>query len=209
MRKLSMLAAGFLLHGMAMAQPFLIHRADSLKEAGDLVQSFLCYRMVHSNAPTEPQYAYELAQIAALMYSPQAADTSFYYLEKALALDSSIQVLMDPQLYYLTTDARWAALEQNQVAKYEAAHGQLPYPDFARALWDMIRRDQALRFFHRPMERQIREGSPTPPILYPLTYMGVEIRAQNLPALEDWVARYGWPKRSEFPDETADVAALI
>ncbi|HAP64116.1 MAG TPA: hypothetical protein DCR93_33080, partial [Cytophagales bacterium] len=209
MYKTIILAAGLLLSGAAMAQPNLVHQADSLKKAGDLVSAYQCYRLLHRQHPEQPQHAYALAQIAALMYSPAAADSGFYYLEKALSQDTTVQALMDPELYYLSTDARWAALEQRQVAKYEVAHGPLPLPEFASALWAMIRRDQALRYFQRPMERQIRQGNPIPVVLYPLTYFGVQVRAQNLPELERLIAEYGWPRNSDFPDQTAHVATLI
>ena len=192
-----------------MAQMPLQHRADSLKMAGDLEGAYRAYRALYDQAGRQAEHAYALAQVTALMYNPWVADSSFYFLKKALQHNTTVYALMDAELYFLTLDPRWEKIEAKQLARYEAHHGKIPHPEFAKALWAMIRRDQALRYFQRIGEQQMRQGEAAPAAHFPLSYFGVQLREQNLPELEKLIATYGWPKTSEFPGETANVAALI
>ncbi len=193
----------------AVSQTASTERADSLKNAGDVYNAFLAYRAIHEQNPNDGKNTYQLATMAALMYNPMGLDTAFRYMKKALSGDSSIYVIMDSQLFHMTTDARWESLKNNQVDKYEAKNGAIRNREFAEALWLMVMRDQAFRYFQRQAEREIMNGGPVNPMLYPLTYFGEVEKSKNLALLEELIAKYGWPKRSEFPEVTADVAALI
>lgn len=63
------------------------------------------------------EISYKIASTSALLWTSHMRDTSFYFLNFALANDSSLDVLHNPDFLSLIDDPRWEKIEDAQIKK--------------------------------------------------------------------------------------------
>lgn len=178
-------------------------RADSLLQAGDVAECILLYRQVLDSGPENQSSSYNLACAYALSWKQ---DSAFHFLNLALERDTTVRVLTDPDLLGLVEDDRWAAIEDQQVAKVEAKYGAYPNQELARELWRMSMKDQAYYYHLKVAENK---GGRTSPLVYALWDLKGKINQENEERLEAIIAEHGWPKVSEVKGAAAQAAFLI
>ncbi len=178
--------------------------ADSLRLEGELEAAIEAYESLLTEDPENSDLRYNLACTYALQWRN---DSAFEELEQALAKDSSLYVLTDPDLLGLTADsARWEAMERTQWAKYEAKNGPVARPELARALLRMRMHDQAYYYHLEVAEQKLGRQSPVTRALWDLKSRINEDNKQRLLAI---LAEDGWPKRSEVGGSAAGAAFLV
>ncbi len=185
-------------------------KADSLKQVGLLVAAYSEYISLMAEHPSD-DLAYEIANTAALLWTSQMRDTSFYYLSKALQTDSTLEVLYDPQFLSLIDDKRWAEIEDHQIQKYSAKFGPIKNELFARELFRMIIKDQGLMYAGNIERRKYIQngGYFSTPAIFPVLAMEERHMKENKQKLLELLDQYGWPTATEVTEYAAAGAALI
>lgn len=175
-------------------------KGDSLFDVGDLKGAILEFKNSFTEDPQNAKIAYSLASAFAL---DKQIDSAFHYLFISTEKDSTTDCLTDADFYFLMQDKRWTKVEDRQMKKIKF---QYKYPEVSKELWRMIIKDQA---FYRHVfltEDLIGTGSPIAKGLWELKHI-LNIKNQN--RLEEIIAKYGWPKISEFGRRAAGSAFLI
>ena len=130
--------------GISYGQDFS-RQADSLKNEGLLMLALQKhYAALAQNKSTETHY--KMASIYALLWTAQARDSAFVYLNYALKKDSTLKVLYEPSFLSLIDDQRWKDIEESQLSKYETANEPIRNKPFARELFRMIIKDQGFMY---------------------------------------------------------------
>jgi len=184
-------------------QNFNPSKAEELRASGDLKGAIAERQARFSENPHDYDNAYRLAALFSL---DRKRDSAFYYLDYALRGDTSVQVLSDPDFYFLVEDARWNDLEARQIEKVEAKYGSYPFPDRSKKLWRMSMKDQAYYYHIEVAEKQLPKGSP---VLRALWDLKEKLNAENLRELEAMIEAHGWPTLSDVKGSAAQAAFLI
>ena len=202
MQQISTLILMFLLSFSVVAQK----SGDQYKAEGKLDSALLVYGMQYMQNPTNADNTYKLAAILALMYQ---VDTACYFLEQALANNSSLRPLTNPDFYALTSSSRWERIENLQLEKYQAKHGELKNPIYAKKLLRMIMQDQSLDYYIDLAKSDFMQKGYAPHWYYPLGAYKQHIGATNFTKMEILIKEYGWPTYSMVGDLAADAPLLI
>ena len=184
-------------------QDFQVSSVDSLKEAGDLRGAIDAGQKQFRNNPNDMNNAYNLACNFSIS---RQVDSAFHYLKWALDGDTSVRVLTDPDLFFISKDERWKEIEDMQVEKVEAKFGEYPNLELSKELWSMSMKDQAYYYHIQLADKQIDRFSPINRALWDLKS---KLNEENLTRLEAIIAEHGWPKISEVKGSAAQAAFLI
>lgn len=209
MKKITIFCISFISMQMAFGQSN-INEADSLMEQGLLVPALEKY-VTAFQQEASPNLSYKIATTCALLWTHQMRDTAFYFLDRALKTDSTLEVLYDPHFLSLIDDPRWKKVEDDQIQKYESVNGPIRNEPFTRELFRMIIKDQGFMYAGNIERRKyIRNGGYfSTPAIFPVLAMeekNMEENQKNIFALLD---TYGWPTTSEVTEYAAAGAALI
>ena len=152
-----------------------------------------------------PELLYKMASTAALLWTSEMRDTSFFFLKNALDQDSTLKVLYDPDFLSLIDDPRWAEIETTQINKYEAKHGAIKNKPFAQQLFRMIIRDQGFMYAGN-IERKkciANGGYFSTPAIFPLLAQEEKNKKENETKLLQLLDKYGWPTTSQVTEYAA------
>ena len=180
--------------------------ADSLRSEGLLDAAIIEYKDEFKKDKSNTQNIYDLAAALALTYQK---DKVFYYLEFALAQDSSLWVLADPDMIGMIGDPRWKQIETQQLEKYQQAEGSLADPEYAAQLCQIIMKDQALDYQIHMARKFYMQNGTFPHWHYPVAKMKQEIGADNFNTMQRLLEENGWPKYSTVGDLAADAVLLV
>jgi hypothetical protein len=188
----------------------LIHEADSLKSQGLLMPALMKYAEAMSQNPS-PEISYDIASVTALLWTSQMRDTSFYYLNYALELDSTLNALHDPDFLSLIDDPKWGEIEDTQFEKYQVKHGPIENVPFAKELFRMIIKDQGFMYAGNIERRKYMQngGYFSTPSIFPVLAMEEENKLENEKRLLELLDLYGWPTAASVTEYAAAGAALI
>lgn len=181
-------------------------KGDSLRKAGALEAAYMAYGAEFYQDLSNTEVAYKLASTLALT---NQVDTSFFFLNMALQQNSSLRPLSDSDFLNLSTDPRWATVEQDQLRKYEAANGELKKPEYALKLIRMIIKDQALDYHKDLGTRDFAKNGYAPHWFFMINKTKSALNAENLKEMNQLLAEYGWPKYSDVGDLAADALLLV
>lgn len=179
---------------------------DSLKQAGDLQNAIVAYRMGFKEAPGNGENTYKLAGAYALMYQK---DSAFYYLTIALENDDSLWPLVDSDLYALTEDTRWTAIEAGQIRKHQETHDDLKQPEYAKRLLRLIIKDQVMDYYIDQAKVYYMQNGTAPHWYFPLGRAKQKIGENNFEDMKALVEQYGWPTYSTVGELAADAPLLV
>ena len=202
MKKISLILVMALCTHATMAQS----KGDSLRRAGALEAAYMAYGADFYQNPGNADVAYKLASTLALT---NLVDTSFFFLNIALQENSSLRPLSDSDFLNLSTDPRWAAVEQGQLRKYEAANGKLKKPEYALKLIRMIIKDQSYGYHMNFGRNEFGKNGYAPHWFFMLNKAKSDLNAENLEEMNELLAEYGWPKYSDVGDLAADAPLLV
>lgn len=181
-------------------------KGDSLRRAGALEAAYMAYGAEFYQDPSNADVAYKLASTLSLT---NLVDTSFFFLNIALQQNSSLRPLSDSDFLNLSTDPRWANVEQGQLRKYEAANGKLKKPEYALKLIRMIIKDQALDYHMDLGKRDFAKNGYAPHWFFTINKTKAKFNAENFREMNQLLEEYGWPKYSDVDDLAADAPLLI
>ncbi len=209
MKKITALLLAIVFAQIAFGQD-QISKGDSLKNDGLLMPALMEYAEAMAQQPSG-ELSYRIASTTALMWSSPMRDTSFFFLNQALAGDSSLKPLYDPDFLSLIEDPRWEKIEDDQIKKYEAKNGAIKNEPFARALFRMIIKDQGFMYAGNiERAKYIQNGGYfSTPAIFPVLAMEEENKKENIINLTQLLDQYGWPTTSEVTEYAAAGAALI
>ncbi|MFA6150565.1 MAG: DUF6624 domain-containing protein [Chitinophagaceae bacterium] len=181
-----------------------LNKADSLYKEGQLMATIDEYNKMYNSDSTNYTIVYNLACAYAQGRMP---DKAYRFLNLAVNLNTTEAALCDPDFLPLKKDKRWEDFEKNLVAqiqkKYEHPIGD---EEYARKLWRMKARDQALYTDIQLAEKKIHRNSS---IVYALWDVKENYNQQNQLQLEALIAKKGWPKISQVGAEGGSAAFLI
>ena len=209
MKKTIILSFSIIFFQVAMGQG-QSHEADSLKKQGLLMPALMNYASMFSKNPSR-EISYQIASTAALLWTSQMRDTSFYFLNHAIQYDSTLDVLYDPQFLSLIDDPRWEKVEDAQIRKYEAKNEPIRNEPFARELFRMIIKDQGFMYAGNIERRKyMRNGGYfSTPAIYPILALEEINMKENEKRLIELLDNFGWPTTSEVTEYAAAGAALV
>ena len=184
--------------------------ADSLKDQGLLMPALMKYADAMAQNPSA-DISYKIASTSALLWTSHMRDTSFYFLNFALANDSSLDVLHNPEFLSLIDDKRWGKIEDTQIQKYEAKNGTIRNKPFTRELFRMIIKDQGFMYAGNIERKKYMKngGYFSTPAIFPILAMEEKNLKANELRLIQLLDQYGWPTASEVTEFAAAGAALI
>ncbi|GGK38684.1 MULTISPECIES: DUF6624 domain-containing protein [Flavobacteriaceae] len=195
--------------GISYGQEFT-QQADSLKNEGLLMPALQKqYAALAQNTSTETYY--KMASIYALLWTAQARDSAFVYLNNALKKDATLKVLYDPSFLSLIEDKRWEKIEDSQLSKYESENEFIRNKTFARELFRMIIKDQGFMYSGNIERKKYMQngGFFSTPAIYPILAMEEKNHKENTEKLLNLLDKYGWPTASQVTEYAAAGAALI
>ncbi|HOW86273.1 MAG TPA: hypothetical protein P5119_09780 [Candidatus Aminicenantes bacterium] len=177
---------------------------ERLRNEGDIPGAIAEYQKAYAQNPGDPKNVYNLACALSI---GRRLDECFEFLAKAVALESSLAPLIEPDLVTARLDKRWTAFEGGLMAKLEAG-AQLSVKDveYAKALWKLRAWDQAFFLEVGIAGRKIGMRSSVVEALWAFKFMVQERNQAELAAL---VARKGWPRVREVGSEAAMGAYLV
>ena len=195
--------------GISYGQDFT-RQADSLKNEGLLMPALQKhYAALAENKSIETKY--KMASVYALLWTSQARDSAFVYLNHALKKDSTLKVLYDPTFLSLIEDQRWENIEESQLSKYESANELIRNKPFARQLFRMIIKDQGFMYAGNIERKKYMQngGYFSTPAIYPILAMEEKNHKENTEKLLKLLDKNGWPTASHVTEYAAAGAALI
>jgi len=145
-------------------------------------------------------YAPNLYELSALYSITQKKDSAYMYLTHSLSVDSTINVLVNPDFHFICKDTRWQDIQSNQISKFEAINGKLTNLPLAIKLWEMKMKDQSYYVFMDDSKPEEEEK-----------YWKIKdsINKINLYELDSIIRKSGWPKISEVGKDGSVSAFLI
>ena len=197
------LTFGILIFGNAISQPFEKSKADSLRDAGNLKLAIEEYAKLYEQDSTNGNNTYNYAAALAL---DRQIDTAFHFLNIATDKDTSVQVLNDPDFYFLIGDDRWSKLQDKIINRVEAKYGKYQDVELSKELWTMQIKDQAFYYHIDVAERTVGRESP---IISALGELKKIINDQNLNRIIEIIDAQGWPKKSVVEGSAATTVFLI
>lgn len=178
--------------------------AVSLRDEGKLVEAIKVFAEQYKENPKDRRNTYNYACALALN---QQVDTAFHYLNIAIAKDTSVQALNDPDFYFLTKDKRWAELEDKLVERVEAKFGKYENLALSKELWKMKIIDQAF-YYHLQVADKVTERNPI--IASAIWELKKQLNANNVERVEAIIAEEGgWPKKSIIKGSAASTVFLV
>jgi rubrerythrin len=152
-----------------------------------------------------------MASIYALLWTAQARDSAFVYLNYALKKDSTLKVLYEPSFLSLIDDQRWKDIEESQLSKYETANEPIRNKPFARELFRMIIKDQGFMYVGNIERKKYMQngGYFSTAAIYPILAMEEKNHKENNEKLFELLDKNGWPTASNVTEYAAAGAALI
>jgi hypothetical protein len=181
-------------------------KADKLRQEGKLEAAIEAYKDDYYMSPKNWKNTYDLACAYALIYQK---DSAFHYLDIALKNDNSLWALADSDLYALTDDTRWLAIENNQIKKFQENNGTLEQPLYTKELLKIIIKDQALDYYIDQAKRYYMEKGHIPQWYHPLGSIKQKIVQENYNLMQKLLETYGWPKYSKVGELAADAPLLV
>ena len=207
MKKLNQfLFISLLLSTKLFAQDFIIIKspADSLREIGDMPNALIEFQKIYQKDATDQNNIYNYSCALSIMGKN---DSAFFYLRKAVSMDSSTTALTDPDFLKLRQDKRWEDFENFVIQLYELKDGKpIKDKEYAKKLWKMLAKDQAYYDDLKIVETKIGKQSTVAKTLWVLKSIYNE---ENLKELESLIAKRGWPKSTEVGGRAAGAAFLI
>ena len=197
------LTFGILIFGNAISQPFEKSKADSLRDAGNLKLAIEEYAKLYEQDSTNGNNTYNYAAALAL---DRQIDTAFHFLNIATDKDTSVQVLNDPDFYFLIGDDRWSKLQDKIINRVEAKYGKYQDVELSKELWTMQIKDQAFYYHIDVAERTVGRESP---IISALGELKKIINDQNLNRIIEIIDAQGWPKKCVVEGSAATMVFLI
>ena len=185
-------------------------QADSLKNEGLLMPTLQKhYAALAQNNSTETHY--KMASIYALLWTAQARDSAFVYLNYALKKDSTLKVLYEPSFLSLIDDQRWKEIEESQLSKHETANEPIRNKPFARELFRMIIKDQGFMYAGNIERKKYMQngGYFSTAAIYLILAMEEKNHKENNKKLFELLDKNGWPTASNVTEYAAAGAALI
>lgn len=187
----------------AAAQDAARARGDSLRAAGDLRGAILAYYDVLARGGDA---AYALASTYAFAPLPTFADSAFKYLRLALPGIDGVDPLYDPDLYFLTDDERWQAVEAQQLDRLAGQVTGTFDRAYARELLRIRMNEWAYRYHIMLAYRTLGPESPITTALSKVMSEHHEAdEARLLPLLD----AHGWPELSAVGEEAAFAAGNV
>ncbi len=181
-------------------------KGDEFRNKGKLEKAIKAYTFDFKKDKSNTTNTYNLACAFALTYQK---DSAFHYLNIALKTDSRLWALADNDLHPLTTDPRWAAIEDGQLKRYAAKNGALKNPAYAKQLLRLIQKDQVLDYQLDMAKRYYMKNNAIPHWYYPIAERKKEIGSDNFSTIKKLVATHGWPTYSMVGKLAADAPLLI
>jgi len=188
----------------ATAQDSLRVQGDSLRLAGDLAGAVEAYREAVAHPGDDEADAYALASTFALQ--PQYPDSAFFYLDRALETEESMQPLYDADLYFLTEDERWNQVEERQLDKLATQVAGPFNRAYARDLLRIRMKEWGFRYHIMLAYRQL---GPASPILSALAKAMDEHHSANEVEIRRLIQKHGWPELSAVGEEAAYAAGNV
>ncbi len=202
--KLILFLMWFIIAHFSYAQNDLQKQADSCLIAGDLLGASESYKKLFDANPEDGEVAFNLARVYALrMYCENHA---FKFLEIAIATDSTLKTLTNPDFYYLIDDPRWDSLEREVLKRAELKTGKVKKPELCLELLNMLLKDQAFYYHLHLAEEKMGNQSPVAVVMWKLKS---EINTTLLERIEEIIAEHGWPKISDVGEKAASAAFYI
>jgi hypothetical protein len=176
--------------------------AQQVRNAGDLQKALELLRSDLRKDPQQYQTSYFLACDYALL---GLKDSAFYYLDKAVEIRESFEVLTNPDLISLIKEAHWKKLT-NQIAK---SYFKL-YPHYDKATTLLLAQ---MRMFNKAYDWDIlrlESGSPKDSVLI-LHYHHLKDSLNEITRrqLEKIIINTGWPKSTAVGTSGVETAFLI
>ncbi len=182
--------------------PFTV-KADSLREVGELKAAIEQYLKRYEEDSTDRHNTYNLACSYALKRQRKKA---FKYLKVAIAKDSTVQALNDPDFYFLIEDERWKTIESELVERIEAKHGKYQDIELSKELWRMKIKDQAFYYHLDIADKKLGWQSPIVSALWELKH---KINEKNVERISELIDTQGWPKKSVIKGSAAGTVFLV
>jgi hypothetical protein len=190
----------------ASAQPALTGKvsvADSLRDEGNIPAAIAEYRKIFISNPGDKKNLYNFA--CALSVGKQA-DSCFKYLNLAVKMDTSIAVLIEPDLITARKDKRWPEFENKIIgmlnARFKANYKDIEY---AKKLWKLRAYDQAYFPQVGIAARKTGMKSSVVEALWDFKFM---IQERNQEELVKLLTEKGWPKIDDVGQEAVMAAYL-
>jgi hypothetical protein len=187
-----------------------VKQGDSLMNKGLLISAVEKYSTAFAQNPS-PETSYKIASAYALLWTAQARDSAFSYLNHALKNDSTLKALYDPTYLSVIEDQRWKKIENSQLRKYEVTNGPIENKTFALELFRMIIKDQGFMYVGNIERKKHMQngGHFGTPAIYPILAMEEKNMIENKEKLVKLLDINGWPTVSSVTEYAAAGAALI
>lgn len=178
--------------------------ADSLRKEGNLKGAIEEFRRGFDSNSSDKRFVFDYA--CALAQDRQT-DSAFKYIYKAIALDTAVYTLTDPDFLTIREDKRWIDFEETLISmlkiKYKNYYNDI---ELAKQLWKMRAVDQA--YYKEIMLAQKKIGMYST-VEFALWEFKKSLNETNLKNLEDIIETKGWPKISDVGENAAGGAFLI
>lgn len=178
--------------------------ADSLRKEGNLKGAIEEFRKGFDSNSSDKRFVFDYA--CALAQDRQT-DSAFKYIYKAIALDTAVYTLTDPDFLTIRDDKRWNDFEETLISmlkiKYKNYYKDI---ELAKQLWKMKAVDQA--YYEEIMLAQKKIGMYST-VEFALWEFKKSLNETNLKNLEDIIETKGWPKISDVGENAAGGAFLI
>jgi len=181
-------------------------KGDLFRKEGALEKAIIAYKADYLKNTSNANNTYNLACAYALMFQK---DSAFHYLTIALTKDTRLWALADNDLLPLSRDYRWAAIEKNQLEKFQSKKGNLKNPVYAKQLLRLIMKDQALDYQLDMAKRFYMKNGRIPHWYYPIAAEKKEIGIGNFSKVVALIALYGWPTYTMVGKLAADAPIII
>ncbi|MFA5012627.1 MAG: DUF6624 domain-containing protein [Ignavibacteria bacterium] len=178
--------------------------ADSLRKEGNLKGAIEEFRRWFDSNSSDKRFVFDYA--CALAQDRQK-DSAFKYIYKAIALDTAVYILTDPDFLTIRDDKRWNDFEETLISmlkiKYKNYYKDI---ELAKQLWKMRAIDQA--YYKEIMLAQKKIGMYST-VEFAIWEFKKSLNETNLKNLEDIIETKGWPKISDVGENAAGGAFLI
>ncbi len=182
----------------------VLSEGDSLREAGEVNASLDAYKNTYIKEPKNIVNVYNYACLLSVVHD---IDSCFKYLYLAAKLDTTLDILTDPDFMHAMEDKRWDAFANNVVdmVKYKTK-AQYKNLALAKKLWKMHAIDQAYYSDITIAEKKTGQNST---VVFALWDAKHRLNEQNQQELEAMIAADGWPKISDVGNSAAGAAFLV
>lgn len=178
-------------------------KADKLRSEGDLKGAIVEFAKLYKKNPKNKSNVYNYACALSL---DEQIDSAFHYLKIAIAKDSSVSVLNDPDFYNLTKDERWSSIEDEVVERVEGRFGKYKNIELSKELWKMKIYDQAF-YYHLDIADKNPEQNPL--VINAIWEVKQLLNEKNLERIIEIIEKDGWPKKSVIKGNAASTVFLI